>query len=226
MNARLADNYRIGRILLAGDAAHIHPPTGGQGLNTSVQDAFNLGWKLAAVLGGAPDSLLDTYEEERRPVAAGMLGLATKLLDAAGRGDLRRGREVRQLDLGYEGSSLALEDAGRTDGLLAGDRAPDAPVRGAGGQKIRLFSLLHGTHWTLLTPSEAPAALAARMGLRIHRVGLTGEVVDAEGHFARAYGLAADESVLVRPDGYVAAIFSASDTAAVEALLARVGLKG
>ena len=77
MNARLADRYRVGRVLLAGDAAHIHPPTGGQGLNTSLQDAYNLGWKLAAVLGGAPDALLDSYEAERRPVAAEVLGLSS-----------------------------------------------------------------------------------------------------------------------------------------------------
>ncbi|MGJ7555758.1 FAD-dependent monooxygenase [Variovorax sp. RB3P1] len=66
MNARLADRYRAGRVLLVGDAAHVHPPTGGQGLNTSVQDAYNLGWKLAAVAAGAPAALLDSYEEERR----------------------------------------------------------------------------------------------------------------------------------------------------------------
>ncbi|UGQ12328.1 rifampin monooxygenase [Yinghuangia sp. ASG 101] len=73
---RLADRYRIGRVLLAGDAAHIHPPVGGQGLNLGVQDAFNLGWKLAAEINGwAPDGLLDTYESERRPVAAGVLEL-------------------------------------------------------------------------------------------------------------------------------------------------------
>jgi hypothetical protein len=83
MNARLADRYRVGRVFLAGDAAHIHPPTGGQGLNTSVQDSYNLGWKLAAVLGGAPKELLATYEEEHRPIAAGMLGMATRLLDEA-----------------------------------------------------------------------------------------------------------------------------------------------
>jgi 2-polyprenyl-6-methoxyphenol hydroxylase-like FAD-dependent oxidoreductase len=79
MNARLADRYRVGRVLSIGDAAHIHPPTGGQGLNTSVQDAYNLGWKLHAVLAGAPDTLLETYEEERRPIAAEMLGIATNL---------------------------------------------------------------------------------------------------------------------------------------------------
>jgi rifampicin monooxygenase len=71
---RLADRYRVGRVLLAGDAAHIHPPAGGQGLNLGVQDAFNLGWKLAATVAGwAPTDLLDTYEAERRPVAAEVL---------------------------------------------------------------------------------------------------------------------------------------------------------
>ncbi|WP_062355255.1 rifampin monooxygenase [Herbidospora yilanensis] len=71
---RLAEHYRVGRVLLAGDAAHVHPPTGGQGLNLGVQDAFNLGWKLAAEVNGwAPDGLLDTYHAERHPVAADVL---------------------------------------------------------------------------------------------------------------------------------------------------------
>ncbi|MFF4472167.1 rifampin monooxygenase [Streptomyces sp. NPDC001599] len=71
---RLAERYRVGRVLLAGDAAHIHPPTGGQGLNLGLQDAFNLGWKLAArIRGWAPDTLLDTYQAERRPVAEDVL---------------------------------------------------------------------------------------------------------------------------------------------------------
>ncbi|MCF1593615.1 rifampin monooxygenase [Streptomyces muensis] len=71
---RLADRYRVGRVLLAGDAAHIHPPVGGQGLNLGIQDAFNLGWKLAATVAGwAPEGLLDTYHAERHPVAADVL---------------------------------------------------------------------------------------------------------------------------------------------------------
>jgi hypothetical protein len=71
---RQAERYRVGRVLLAGDAAHVHPPTGGQGLNLGIQDAFNLGWKLAAVVNGwAPDGLLDTYHAERHPVAADVL---------------------------------------------------------------------------------------------------------------------------------------------------------
>jgi hypothetical protein len=71
---RQAERYRVGRVLLAGDAAHIHPPTGGQGLNLGIQDAFNLGWKLAAEVGGwAPEGLLDSYQSERHPVAADVL---------------------------------------------------------------------------------------------------------------------------------------------------------
>ncbi|MGY4485860.1 2-polyprenyl-6-methoxyphenol hydroxylase-like FAD-dependent oxidoreductase [Bradyrhizobium sp. LM3.2] len=120
MNARLADRYRDGRAFLIGDAAHIHPPTGGQGFNTSVQDAYNLGWKLAAVIRGASATLLDSYERERRPVAASMLGLATVLLEAAKRGDMRRGREVQQLDIGYPGSPLTLEIPGRLEGPARG----------------------------------------------------------------------------------------------------------
>lgn len=97
----VADRYRASRVFLVGDAAHIHPPTGGQGLNTSVQDAYNLGWKLAAVLGGAPDALLDTYEEERRAVAADVLGLSTRLLEGHHQqGGGLRGRDTHQLDIG------------------------------------------------------------------------------------------------------------------------------
>ncbi|HYG44463.1 MAG TPA: FAD-dependent monooxygenase, partial [Bordetella sp.] len=93
MSARLAERYRVDRVFLVGDAAHVHPPTGGQGLNTSVQDAYNLGWKLAAALKGARPDLLDSYESERRPVAEAVLGLSTRLLDAQKQGGMRRGRE-------------------------------------------------------------------------------------------------------------------------------------
>ena len=202
MNARLADRYRVGRALLAGDAAHIHPPTGGQGLNTSLQDAYNLGWKLAGVLAGAPDSLLESYEAERRPVASEVLGLSTRLLDAAKAGAaMRRGRETHQLDLGYPGSPLSLEGPNRA-GVMAGDRAPDAPVRGG-----RLFDLFQGPHWTMLG-YDADAPPPSREGLATHAI------KDDGGHLQDAYGLAPGEWVLVRPDGYVAAVGGADQVLA------------
>jgi 2-polyprenyl-6-methoxyphenol hydroxylase-like FAD-dependent oxidoreductase len=225
MNARLADRYRIGRVFLMGDAAHIHPPTGGQGLNTSVQDAYNLGWKLGAAAAGAPDALLDSYEEERRPIAASMLGLTTKLLDAAKRGEMRRGREVHQLDLGYVGSSLAFEKPERHAGLLAGDRAPDAPVRGAAGQPTRLFQLFKGAHWTLLGYDVERDAVPARPGLHIHTVGARGDIFDEVGDLRDVYGLACGDWVLVRPDGYIGAIVSSGEVEALETYLRSVGLE-
>jgi 2-polyprenyl-6-methoxyphenol hydroxylase-like FAD-dependent oxidoreductase len=225
MNARLADRYRVGRVFLVGDAAHIHPPTGGQGLNTSVQDSHNLGWKLAAVAAGAPETLLDTYEEERRPIAAGMLGLATRLLDAAKRGDMRRGREVRQLDLGYPESSLALEKPERAGGLLAGDRAPDAPVRGAAGQATRLFELFKGAHWTLLGFEVERELVAARPGLHVHTFGPRGDLIDEGGHFRDAYAPAPGDWVLMRPDGYVGAIVSSNEFGVLDNYLRAVGLQ-
>lgn len=218
MNARLADHYRLGRVLLVGDAAHIHPPTGGQGLNTSVQDAYNLGWKLAAVVKGAPESLLDTYEEERRPVAASVLGLSTRLLGEMQHGELRRGREVHQLDIGYPESSLALQHPVRS-GIAAGDRAPDAPVRGAAGQALRLFHLFQGTHWTLLGYGVTRDSVLAWPGVQVHIVGPEGDVIDEQGQFQRAYQLAIGEWVLVRPDGYIGAIVTSGQREELEAYL-------
>jgi len=223
MNARLADHYRVGRIFLIGDAAHIHPPTGGQGLNTSVQDSYNLGWKLAAVLKGAPEELLATYEEERRPVAAGMLGLATRLLNEAKQGPMRRSRETRQLDLGYPGTSLALQTR-RRDGVQAGDRAPDAPVSGRAGQPTRLFSLFCGPHFTLLGYETNRSAIGPRPGLRVHIVGQRGDIVDDGGHFRAGYGLSPGEWALIRPDGYIGAIVVGDEIPKLERYLAKVGI--
>lgn len=223
-HARLADQYRVGRIFLAGDAAHAHPPTGGQGLNTSIQDSYNLGWKLAAVLAGAPDSLLDSYEEERRPIAAEMLGLATRLLGAIQRNELKRGREVQQLDLGYRESSLSVEPIDGHRRLLAGDRAPDAPMRGAAGQQVRLFELFKGPQWTLLGYQNRKSGFAGRPGLAVRRIGQDSDLVEVGGHFADAYGLASGDWLLVRPDGYIGAIFKADEIYALESYLKQVGL--
>ncbi|MGK5631340.1 FAD-dependent monooxygenase [Streptomyces sp. URMC 123] len=200
--AAMADRFRSGRVFLAGDAAHIHSPVGGQGLNTSVQDAYNLGWKLGHVLRyGASDALLDSYEEERLPVAAQVLGISTELHRAARLTDdspaTRRGVRTRQLDLGYRGSSLAMERRREVpeDGLRAGDRAPDALLSGGSGGPARLFDLFRGPHFTLLAFGDAPLPAPNGDWLRAHRIPAT-----ARG----AHGAYADHGLfLVRPDGYV-----------------------
>ena len=228
MHARLADRFRVERVFLAGDAAHIHPPTGGQGLNTSLQDSYNLGWKLAAVLNGAPQALLASYEDERRPIAAAMLGLSTKLLDELKTpGGMRRGRETQQLDLGYLQSALSFESPLRTAGLRAGHRAPDAPIRGAAGLLTRLFKLFQGPHWTLLGYEvDRTTAVRPRAGLHIHTVGPRGDIVDDGGHIRTGYGLEPGTWVLVRPDGYIGAIASSDARPALERYLASVGFGG
>jgi 2-polyprenyl-6-methoxyphenol hydroxylase-like FAD-dependent oxidoreductase len=136
---RMVDRLREGRVFLAGDAAHVHPPTGGQGLNTGVQDAYNLGWKLAHVLRGEPESVLDTYEAERLPVAAAVLGLSKQIYRTR---SLKRGEATNQLRLNYRTSALS---SGKPLGRLhPGDRMPD--VRLADG--TRLFEQMRGTHAT------------------------------------------------------------------------------
>ncbi len=95
LNIRLAHGYRKGRIFLVGDAAHVHTPAGAQGLNTGIQDAYNLGWKLGQVLCGSDEALLDSYEVERMPIAAGVLSLSTKKYEGIAKLDpssIRRGK--------------------------------------------------------------------------------------------------------------------------------------
>jgi 2-polyprenyl-6-methoxyphenol hydroxylase-like FAD-dependent oxidoreductase len=203
-NIRLARRFRDGRVFLAGDAAHVHPPTGGQGLNTGIQDAYNLGWKLAA---GMPE-LLASYEAERRPVAARVLGISSALLQkyAEGAEDAhRRGAEFHQLDVGYRDSPIvhdARPDPGR---LRAGDRAPDAPLVDAHGRPVRLFDLFRGPHATTLA-FGATAPEPGETGHRVVRVPHGGALVDAAGHAFDAYDVADGATVVVRPDGYVGRI--------------------
>lgn len=227
MDARIAEHYRVGKVFLAGDAAHVHPPTGGQGLNTSIQDAYNLGWKMAASLRGAGEELLDSYEQERRPVAESLLHLSTRLLDSQKQGGIKRERDVQQLDIQYTDSPLAHTLPERQHGLQAGERAPDAPLLGAGGQSLRLFQLLQGPDWNLLAYETHGKVIDARRGLRIHHIGEQDELIDTLGHFRESYHLAPGQCVLIRPDGYVGAFFHGKQSNDIENYLSRfaIGIK-
>lgn len=204
LNVRMAQRFRDGRVFLAGDAAHVHPPTGGQGLNTGVQDAYNLGWKLAAVLAGAPDELLDSYEAERIRVAERILALSAELLAKTVRGSagaLERGAEIRQLDLSYRGGPLTLDDCSSAV-LAAGDRAPDAPML-AKGRAARLFTLFAGVHWTLLRFGRGAPYLDHPC---VHSYEIGNDILDTDRHIRRAYDIDDCAAVLIRPDGYIGAI--------------------
>ncbi|GAA5191009.1 FAD-dependent monooxygenase [Rugosimonospora acidiphila] len=204
-NVRLAQRYRVGRVFLAGDAAHVHPPTGGQGMNTGVQDAYNLGWKLAG------QTALDSYEAERRMVAARVLGVSTELMNryTEGREDAyKRGEEGFGLNITYRAPDAA-------GPLVSGDRAPDAPVLDASGKRIRLFDLFRGPHVTRLSfgvpaPEQEHAYAVLRPDARPDdgsygdaSYGDARYVVDVEGHAFSGYAASPGDSFLIRPDGYL-----------------------
>lgn len=215
----LARRFQVGRVFLAGDAAHMHPPGGGQGLNTGVQDAYNLGWKLGQVLRhGAAPQLLDSYQAERLPVAAEVLDLSTKLyrigrVPQVGSTDMakKRGRLTSQLGVGYRQGPLTVEARGELaqDTLRAGDRAPDAPCPAADGTGNRIFDVFRGPQFTLLAVDWELPAVPNDVRTHWARNGAVGE----------AYGKGL---FLIRPDGYVG--LATHDPADVHLYLATVGL--
>jgi hypothetical protein len=225
----MVDRYRVGRAFLAGDAAHVHSPAGAQGMNTGIQDAANLAWKLAHVLAGADEGLLDSYEAERLPVAADVLGLSTLLSSRPFHDRGPEGERTTQLGVTYRGGPLAPETGSDPGGpARPGDRAPDAPGHAPDGTAVRLFDLFRADpapHWTLLgfgvTPPavEGPVravAVAPTGGSGERADGVAGDWVDTDGHARAAYAPSAGELVAVRPDGYVGA---RGDGAAVVAFL-------
>jgi rifampicin monooxygenase len=192
---RLAERYRAGRVLLAGDAAHIHPPTGGQGLNLGIQDAFNLGWKLAAEVNGwAPEGLLDSYQTERHPVAADVLDNTRaqfELLSPA-----PGPRAVRRLLselMDFEEVHRHLIEKITAIGIryhfgdgheLLGRRMPDVGLK-----QGRLYGLMHGGRGLLL--DQTGRLSVAGWADRVDHVVDVSEELDVP-------------AVLLRPDGHVA----------------------
>lgn len=226
-NTRLADAYRAGRVLLAGDAAHVHSPTGGQGMNTGIQDAHNLGWKLAAVVRGAPTDLLDTYESERRPIAAGVLEKSSERLTRVMKDkgvSTRRDASTIQLDVSYRSSSLSADDRPGDAALRAGDRAPDATRLTTVHGEQRLFDLVRGSDFVALDFTGS-SRLPARDDLRIFHVTHTArgpqDVVDTAGHLASAYDAIGDTIVVIRPDGHIGMISDSGDADRVASYLER-----
>lgn len=210
--ARQAVSYRAGRVLLGGDAAHVHYPAGGQGLNTGVQDAVNLGWKLAQVIKSvSPDSLLDSYHAERHPVGARVLRNTMAQVALLGRVD-ERTTALRETVAGF----LAMDEprkhvAAEMNGLgihydlgeghpLLGRRMPDLDLVTADGP-LRLFTLLHAARPVLLNLGEPGSVAIAPWA---DRVRLIDARYDGPWELPVLGTVSAPGAVLIRPDGHVA----------------------
>ena len=251
ISMRIADHYRVGNAFIAGDAAHIHPPTGGQGMNTGIQDAYNLAWKMALVLKGAADErLLDSYESERRPVGADVVARTAAASMSFGRERTQPDRlENTQILVNYRNSGIVHDQTGADGAVRAGDRAPDAAGlrRAHIGFPLRLFDVLNGTRARprLLSRGARQAEDAAKLetlasDLDRDYAGLVRVVAvaeanadlpepigctllrDAEQTFARAYGATPGMTLLVRPDGYVGLRAAAPDMDAIRSYLKKL----
>jgi 3-(3-hydroxy-phenyl)propionate hydroxylase len=209
--ARQAAAYRDGRVLLAGDAAHVHPPQGGQGLNMGVQDAVNLGWKLAQVVSGtSPESLLDTYHAERHPVGARVLHNTMAAVALASPDDrhqalrdltaelLRMDEPRRHIAAMIAGLDVHY-DLGDAHPLL-GRRMPDLDVHTADGP-TRVFSLLHDARPLFLDFAEPGRFDIAPWEDRVRSVDARH---DGEWELPVLGAIAPPPAVLIRPDGHVA----------------------
>ena len=209
--ARQAVSYRRGRVLLAGDAAHVHPPQGGQGLNTGVQDAVNLGWKLAQVVNKtSPESLLDTYHAERHPVGARVLHntmAAVALSSPDDRHQALRDTMTELLSMDEPRRRIAAMLSGLDihydlgDGHpLLGRRMPDLDLHTADGP-TRVFTLLHDARPVLLNLGEPGGFDISPWA---NRVRLVDARHDGVWELPVLGEVAAPPAVLIRPDGHVA----------------------
>ena len=217
VHRRQVVSYRHGRILLAGDAAHIHTPAGAQGLNTGIQDGINLGWKLALVASGkASPALLDTYEAERKPIAAGVLQLAEVLArnpdamlgDGSTPPEVLAAR-VGQLLVNYRDGPLGQGGSRRAGELVAGDRLPDLIL-----EQGPLYHQLRGARVTVAVVGSGTdiADLQSVWGehLRFWRM----EEIDPEGRLAAALGMT-EGAIVIRPDAYLGLVVESPTPSAV-----------
>lgn len=224
--SRQAVSYRNGRVLLAGDAAHVHHSVGGQGLNTGVQDAVNLGWKLAQVVKGiSPDGLLDTYHTERHPVAARVLRNTTAQIALLRRAEdgLNAAREIVSELLAMDeprqrfGAMMSGLDIRYDLGeghLLIGHRMPDLDLV-VEGLPVRLFTLLHSAGGVLINFGAPQSFAIAPWADRIKRVDAS---YDGPWELPAVGQVAAPKTVLVRPDGHVAWVGDESQRGLADAL--------
>jgi 2-polyprenyl-6-methoxyphenol hydroxylase-like FAD-dependent oxidoreductase len=230
---RLADTFRHGNVFLAGDAAHVHSTTGGQGMNCCMQDAFNLGWKLALVLKGyAKRELLDTYEDERRPVAEQVIWAASSLHDIF----MTHGKDIAQrkqtmFDPGYtekvvnycSGVAYTYKDyvqkptgLSELDGPAIGDRAPDIDFERGG----TLFDRLRHEYFTLLAMPDPNGRypIVDQLKQRFSPV-LALEALPRSKALVKRYGSSDGRLILVRPDGYIGFKCAAAEVPMLESAL-------
>jgi 2-polyprenyl-6-methoxyphenol hydroxylase-like FAD-dependent oxidoreductase len=230
--SRQAPTYRAGRVLLAGDAAHAHSPAGAQGMNTGLQDAVNLGWKLGAALGGwGPDWLVDSYTAERHPVGAGVLALSGRqfrlnTVRSPARRALRWAvhrlvvplpQVQARLARDYSGISIAYPPAGPGESPahpLAGHRLPRGAVTRSDGRRVRLPELFHDGTFVLLDRSAATSASAPGRPGAGEAAGAAVPGRMATVPYQGATGLRLPATMLVRPDGYIAWASDEPDPAA------------
>jgi hypothetical protein len=222
---RQAAAYRDRRVLLAGDAAHVHSPVGGQGLNTGVQDAVNLGWKLAQVVKGiSPDSLLDTYHAERHPVGARVLRntmAQVALMRVDDRIEALRDTVAELLSMdeprkrfGAMMSGLDIHyDLGEGHPLL-GRRMPDLDLVTADGP-VRVFTLLHAARPLLLNLSEPGSVGTGPWADRVQSIDAR---YDGTWELPAIGAVTAPAAVLIRPDGYVAWVGEGTQVGLTDAL--------
>jgi 2-polyprenyl-6-methoxyphenol hydroxylase-like FAD-dependent oxidoreductase len=242
--------YRWGRVFLAGDAAHIHSPAGGQGMNTGMQDAFNLAWKLAAVVNGqAGDTLLDSYQAERIPVADSVIAFTDRLTSAGTlSGVPRRIRDVvirmlshvpaarrfmanmaEEVNINYRNSPIAVGPAPKHAKVAAGDHLPHA-VDAAVQKQLSVVCGVQNIGHVLLTVASGHVAPPAGEGQvqvlvtadDIPVAGYDTVIADPNGVVAQRFGLKNGGRVVIRPDGYIGAVASLDDTTTVADYFAKV----